>query len=206
MPRPRFQRLEPERAARILEVAAEHFATFGYAGASLNRILAEAGLSKGAAYYYFDGKADLFATVVERAFTEVTEQAAFAPDQLDAGSFWPAMERLYLGQIAHFHARPQAWRAAKRCASAFDDPQVGPVLQARFAPLFALGRGLLARAQALGCVRTDLPEDLLIGMLLALDQAIDAWMLAHPEVLAGAEGEALARRTLGALRRLLEPA
>lgn len=131
--------------------------------------------------------------MVEAAFADVTRQAAFTPDEIDADRFWPAMERLYLGHIAHFHAQPWAWRAAKRCAGAFDDPEVGPTLQARFAPLFTLGRDLLAQAQALGCVRSDLPGDLLIGMLLALDQAIDAWMLAHPEALAGAAGEALAR-------------
>ena len=43
------------------EVAAREFGEHGFEGASLNHILAEAGVSKGAAYYYFEGKADLFA-------------------------------------------------------------------------------------------------------------------------------------------------
>ncbi len=64
MPRPRFDRLDPDKRRRILAVAAEEFAARGVGNASLNRIIDHAGISKGAAYYYFDDKADLFATVI----------------------------------------------------------------------------------------------------------------------------------------------
>jgi AcrR family transcriptional regulator len=42
-------------------------------GASLNRILEQAGISKGSAYYYFDDKADVFLTVVQRYLLEIAE-------------------------------------------------------------------------------------------------------------------------------------
>ena len=56
MPRPRIARLAEDKRTRILEAAAKEFAAAGYENASLNRILEHAGLSKGAAYYYFDDK------------------------------------------------------------------------------------------------------------------------------------------------------
>ena len=64
MPTKRFHNLDPDKRAAFLEAAAEEFATHGYTGASLNRIIERAGTSKGAMYYYFEDKADLYATVV----------------------------------------------------------------------------------------------------------------------------------------------
>lgn len=51
--------------ARLLRTAAEHFAQFGYDGASINRISLDAGYAKGTVYGYFDSKAVLFGTVLE---------------------------------------------------------------------------------------------------------------------------------------------
>ena len=77
MPRPRFEKLPVEKQEQILEAAAKEFTAHGYDGASLNRILEEAGISKGAAYYYFDDKADLYATKLVGnvlAFTSALER------------------------------------------------------------------------------------------------------------------------------------
>jgi AcrR family transcriptional regulator len=63
MPLPRFDRLAPDARAAILAVARSHFARDGRDGASLNRIIADCGISKTSAYHYFDGKDDLFAAV-----------------------------------------------------------------------------------------------------------------------------------------------
>ena len=62
MPRKRFADLEQPRRNRILGAAAHEFAERGYEAASVNRIITEAGISKGSLYYYFDDKEDLVAT------------------------------------------------------------------------------------------------------------------------------------------------
>jgi len=51
---------------QILEGAASVFARDGYEGASMSRIAAEAGVSKGTLYNYFDSKAELFTAYVHR--------------------------------------------------------------------------------------------------------------------------------------------
>ncbi len=50
----------------MLEGAAAVFARDGYEGASMSRIAAEAGVSKGTLYNYFNGKAELFSAYVHR--------------------------------------------------------------------------------------------------------------------------------------------
>jgi len=56
--------LSPEKQQQILRGAAEVFALDGYEGASMSRIAACAGVSKGTLYNYFDSKADMFAAWV----------------------------------------------------------------------------------------------------------------------------------------------
>ena len=75
-PRPRFETLEPARRSAILDAAAEEFAARGFEAASYNRIIERAGTSKGAMYYYFEDKADLFTTVVAEAAEQALGHAA----------------------------------------------------------------------------------------------------------------------------------
>ncbi len=63
--------LSPEKQRRqILHGAALAFSRDGYEGASMSRIAANAGVSKGTLYNYFDSKADLFAAWVGQSCEE----------------------------------------------------------------------------------------------------------------------------------------
>jgi AcrR family transcriptional regulator len=201
MPRPRFHALPAERQRAILDAAGRAFADRGYAQASLNGVLAEIGVSKGAAYYYFDDKADLFATVVEDAWEGVAGDFQAELGRLDRSTFWPAIEALYARQVASFAGRPWIWRAAKAVGPALADPRAGPVLIARLAPMFAVLGGLRERARELGVFRHDLPEDLVLAMIEATDAAIDGWWLAHPEQAADPRA---VRAAFVALREIVE--
>ena len=57
------------KRSQILDGAALFFARDGYEGASMSRIAAEAGVSKGTLYNYFCGKAELFAAYMHRDCT-----------------------------------------------------------------------------------------------------------------------------------------
>jgi TetR/AcrR family transcriptional repressor of mexJK operon len=56
--------LSPEKRTQILAGAASVFAADGYEGASMARIAAIAGVSKGTLYNHFDSKAELFTAYV----------------------------------------------------------------------------------------------------------------------------------------------
>lgn len=77
MPRPK--QADPLARRQILAAALDVFSRQGYAGTTLDDITAAANLSKGAIYWYFESKADLFATLLgERAsiFSEIIEDVA----------------------------------------------------------------------------------------------------------------------------------
>ncbi|MEZ4461946.1 MAG: TetR/AcrR family transcriptional regulator [bacterium] len=72
-----------------MEIAAEEFSLKGFDGASFNRIIERAGLSKGAAYYYFDDKADLFDTVIQFGLDQFTAFIDATSDvDADPEEFW----------------------------------------------------------------------------------------------------------------------
>jgi len=57
-------------AARIQQVALEHFAVHGYSGASLSQIAEDVGIKKPSIYAHFKGKEDLFLHVLDEVLHE----------------------------------------------------------------------------------------------------------------------------------------
>lgn len=55
---------------RILKVALKHFAEYGYPGASIQRIVTDAKITKPTLYYYFRSKAGLYQALLDWAYDE----------------------------------------------------------------------------------------------------------------------------------------
>jgi len=71
MPFPHIVKPASPRRDELLDVAQRLFARHGYDGTSVNQIIAELGVSKGAFYHYFDSKEDLIEALARR-FARVT--------------------------------------------------------------------------------------------------------------------------------------
>lgn len=176
MPRPRFLKLEPAERRRILAVAAEEFAEHGYEAASYNRIIERSGLSKGAMYYYFDDKEDLYATALRDAMERLVLDVSEMASATDATSFWREYEAWYVRSLRLFQQEPSAVGLARSLLKALSrGAATGTLLELR-----ELSRGwaesFLAQGQALGAVRTDLPPDLLLPLVVSLEEGIDLWL------------------------------
>ncbi|MGH3423324.1 MAG: TetR/AcrR family transcriptional regulator [Nocardioidaceae bacterium] len=65
--RPRRQEYSSATRRALMDSAAELFTERGYAGTSLDEVVAAARVTKGALYHHYSGKLDLFEHVVERA-------------------------------------------------------------------------------------------------------------------------------------------
>lgn len=207
MPRPRFDRLDPDKRRHILAVAAEEFAAHGFDNASLNRIIDHAGISKGAAYYYFDDKADLFATVIREGMDAFRPPAGaeFDVEALDASTFWPAVLAAYQGLLDCIREQPWLTALGKMFYGRPPSPAVAALVaeQLDLARVW-LGR-IVERGRALGAIRTDLPGELLLTMLAAAGEAADRWFVANRERLDPDDADRLALALFSALRRLAEP-
>src|SRR5690349_341338 len=106
MPTKRFETLEPERQRHLLDAAAAEFAAHGFEQASFNRILTRAGTSKGAMYYYFEDKADLYATVVRDAVGRFVDYCGAPRPAADADAFWAEVERTSARALRYYRQDP----------------------------------------------------------------------------------------------------
>ncbi len=180
MARRRFSELDDTRREGILDTAAVEFAARGYGGASVNRIIAQAGISKGSLYYYFEDKEDLFATVMEQALTRMVAGAGFpSPEDLTADTFWNTFRDLMRRSVDFLKANESYVMLARSYYQLRLEAPASPAARR----VLEMGRNqlntLLARGQELEVVRTDLPLELLVDVALSVDEAGDRWRLEH---------------------------
>jgi AcrR family transcriptional regulator len=181
MPRERFLNMPREDRDRLLDVAVIEFGERGFEKASLNEILAKAGLSKGSYYYYFDDKEDLFATAIESATDAFLARLSLPPrDTLTAVEFWPAVQRAVQEQAALYDTAKPLLRASLHLS---EEQRRSP----RFAPVLEKCRvvwtTLIDEGQRVGCVRSDLPRDVLVRLVEVTDLVLDtAFLSTHAEL------------------------
>lgn len=182
MVRPRFAKLPAHQQQAIVQAALDEFAAHGFHDASLNRVIEAAGISKGSLYYYFDGKADLFAYVARTGLGALIDQVGPLPDlgAGDADAFWSILEDYYLRLSRALLSSPQlaallgVWSAASR------NPEIqqatGEMEQASV-PWIAQA---LEVGHRVGAVRDDLPDTLLMAAVLGMGEAMDFWLISQP--------------------------
>jgi AcrR family transcriptional regulator len=178
-PRPRFEKLEPERKDAILDAAAREFAKEGQEHASLNKILADAGVSKGAAYYYFDDKQDLFLTVLARGVDRAARAIGGVGRIETKADFWRELRSLYARVLEFLREHPTLAALSKRFVAEPPHVMAAPQVGALYAAFRGWFTGLLEKGQKVGAVRTDLPMDLLVAISFGLGEAMDRWTIAN---------------------------
>jgi AcrR family transcriptional regulator len=171
MPRQRFFNMPADARSRLLDLAIREFAKRGFDEASLNEILSRAGISKGAYYYYFDDKEDLFATAIESALDAMLRRLPIpAFETLMPTEFWPAVEQCVGQWSAMYDLSKDLLKVTMHVNEARRrSPRFAPVM----VKAHTLWRTLVEAGQRLGCVRTDIPNDHLIRLIEANDLVLD---------------------------------
>jgi AcrR family transcriptional regulator len=199
MVRNRFERLDTGKQERLFEAAAGEFVDRGYEAASVNRIIDAAGMSKGSLYYYFEDKADLFGTLLDRAVTRMLSVVGgFRVESLTAETYWPTMEAFV--ERSERYLSGEGWSSVLlRSFYRLHGGPKGRVLES----LRRVTAEVLRRGQEVGVVRADLPLSYLAEVTLALGETGDRWLLAHWDAISGEERVRLVGVQMEMLRRIL---
>jgi AcrR family transcriptional regulator len=205
MVRERFDNLDPDKQERLYEAAADEFSDHGFEGASLNRIIDRAGMSKGSLYYYFNDKSDLYSTVMERATAMLVKLVGgFALEDLTAENFWPTFEGTVRRSVDYMQRNE--WFV--RLGRSFYRMRGGRSHRATkrfFDWIGSWTERVLARGQQLGAVRNDLPLEFLVELTLAVGETGDRWLLEHWSEMTKKQREHTVAAEMDAFHRLLEP-
>ena len=206
MPYQRFNKLPSEKRTKLLDFAAQEFAKHGFEDASVNRILEQAQMSKGAAYYYFEDKVDLFCTVIQYAIERLKLiDTQFDVATLTPETFWPTFAELHRQPLLRSFEQPWLFaslRAAGRLSpSALEKEPLASIAQ----QIVAYAMSFVARGQQIGLIRSDIPVELLFDWIAALDQASDSWLLERWKQLEREDIAKVSDLTVDAMRSVLAP-
>ena len=118
-----------ETRKKLIEVARRAFAEYGYADTSMDKLTAEAGLTRGALYHHFGDKRGLFAAVVDQIDSQMAEYAQQHREQPDDLWEWlllegqtyiqnalnPEFQRIVLRDGPAVLGDPAHWPSQNRC-------------------------------------------------------------------------------------------
>jgi AcrR family transcriptional regulator len=179
--RPRAsERNAAETRAQLLDAAANVFAESGYRGATVDQIVAKAGLSKGTFYWHFESKEELFGALLEeridspaRALMRITEAApAESPTAPTVSQGLAALFEQERGLVLLLH---EYWSAAVRDAN----------VKARYVERQRALRDTLAHALEVRHRRTGvplaIPAQALATAFIALAEGLSAEALIDPD-------------------------
>jgi AcrR family transcriptional regulator len=206
MPYQRFNKLPVEKRTKLLDIAAQEFAKYGFEDASVNRILEQAHMSKGAAYYYFEDKVDLFCTVIQYAM----ERLKLIDTQFDVASltpetFWPTFAELHRQPLLRSFEQPWLFASLRTAGRLSPTAMEKEPLATIARQIVAYAMSFVVRGQQLGLIRKELQADLLFDWIAALDRASDTWLLARWKQLDRDAIASISDQTVDAMRRVLAP-
>ena len=158
----------------------QEFAKYGFEDASVNRILEQAQMSKGAAYDYFEDKVALFCTTVHYAVGRLRLiDTQCDVKTLTAETFWPPEASLRCLPLLRSFEQPWLFGAVKAAGRLSQEARQAAPLASIAQQIVAYAMAFVRRGQELGLLRSDLPGDLLFDVLAVLDQSSDTWLLAR---------------------------
>ena len=171
------------RREQVLAAAARCFAREGFHGATMGEIAAEAELSAGALYRYFEDKADLIRALAEESGRRLREAIG---TQLTAGrSPVQALEKLaeaQLSQLARAAGRESAQLTVRLWAEALHTPELRRELAGAYRNVHSEIGDLLRDGQRDGAVARDLDPDATARAIIALLQDAGMQSLIDPEM------------------------
>jgi len=182
MTTPRVRPRREDVRAQILEAAIVVFNREGYGAASIQKIAAEAGFTKGAVYSNFDSKQELFGAIMRARFSEtslaVLEGITPTSDGWHAAVGQAAtLLAQHIGTLGSLHAL-----VIEFALQASRDPEAREVyLELRHAQRLELADGLRTRAASLGLAES-IDFDQVAATILALISGLTLESIIDPHL------------------------
>ncbi|MBU0481118.1 MAG: TetR/AcrR family transcriptional regulator [Proteobacteria bacterium] len=167
MPKETYLNLSREKRERVLGAAVSEFARAGYAQASVNRIVKDAGIAKGSFYQYFEDKEALFLYVFSE-FTRIVKESVKAGEKDDANDFSSQLRSVVRSGLEFIDRYPEFFRFYQNILYRDDTPRRDDLLSVvRLFP-HEYFQPLLVEGQKKQAIRPELSPELIVFMVNSL--------------------------------------
>ncbi len=170
MPKSTFFNLPEEKRSAIEAAAIREFRDQSFGGASINRIVAHSGISKGSFYQYFEDKEDVYFHIMDligRAKIKYLEPRLLNPEQI---GFFDIIREIYRSGIEFGLSNPDYLEIGNNMMR---DPAMTARLMAHFGDMgLGVYKDLIRKGQAHGEIRQDLDEALGARMLMNMQLSL----------------------------------
>jgi AcrR family transcriptional regulator len=175
-----------ETRKKLIQVARRAFGEYGYAETSMDKLTAEAGLTRGALYHHFGDKKGLFAAVVDQIDSEMAssaQQHLEQPDDLWEGlmlegrtyiqnALNPEFQRIVLRDGPAVLGDPAHWPSQNKCLQSTRECVEQLLAEGRLKPVDALAAAVLLNGAAMNAALWVASSD---GPSQVLPQALQAF-------------------------------
>ncbi len=172
MPKDTFLNLPEAKRQAVIEAAVDEFAAYPYEQASVNRIVANAGIAKGSFYQYFEDKKDLFFYLTSLIAEEKINYLSPGLSNPAGHDIYTLMHELFLSGAKFALARPRYAAIANRFLAEKETP-IYRELQVESRPLsFSVFEPLIRQAIARNEIRDDIDITILNYIITALSVSV----------------------------------
>jgi AcrR family transcriptional regulator len=184
MPKETFFNLPEEKRALICRVAIDEFATYPYARASINRIVAGSGIAKGSFYQYFENKQDLFLYLLQLVAEEKLGYLAPLLQNPERHDFFALLRELSRAGIQFALDNPQYAEITKKLLASKGSPIYEQVMGHNLPTGQEFFEAVLQDGIGRGEIRADIDVSMLAQMVTTLYALVVEYHLDHfdPEI------------------------
>jgi AcrR family transcriptional regulator len=179
MPKDTFFNLPEEKRALICRVAIDEFAEHSFDLASINRIVARAGIAKGSFYQYFEDKQDLFRYLLQLAAEQKTAYLSPVMDHPEEHDLFILLRELYLSGIQFAVEHPDQAAIGKRLLENKEAPMYDEIMADYWPTTVRYFERILENAVRKGEIRADLDVKMFAYMIASMNRHVVEYYLGN---------------------------
>lgn len=179
MPKDTFFNLPDDKRSLICDVAVEEFAEYSYDQASVNRIVAKAGIAKGSFYQYFEDKQDLYFYVLQVIGEKKLEYMSPVMRNPDQHDIFTLLREIYLSGIQFAANHPDYAEIGKKLIENKNSRIYNEVVDENLPAANDIFEALLARAVERGEIRADIDVKMFAYMISSMTAMVSSYYVEY---------------------------
>jgi len=179
MPKDTFFNLREAKRALICRAAMAEFATHPFEQASINRIVATAGIAKGSFYQYFENKQDLYLYLLRRIAEEKLAYLTPILRNPEERDFFTLLRELYLAGLRFAVEHRQYAELSQRLLASKGTPIYDQAMSEHLPLAYQVIETLLEDAIRKGQVRADIDISLFAFLIASLNNSVVEYYTEH---------------------------